>query len=71
MDEATKQILLNQCLILRCFLYDEKVILKDEIQQAINDNKSLIYPPSLTESKALNKERDDLMGNDAKEVVSE
>ena len=44
MNEETYQILKNQKLILRCFLYDEKVTLKDEINNEIIQINNILFP---------------------------
>ena len=52
MNEETKLILENQKLLLRCFLYNEDVVIKDEIQQQLSEINKVLYPiipPSLPE----------------------
>jgi len=52
MNEETEQILRNQKLILRCFLYDERVVIKDEIYDEIIAINNLLFPklkPTLPE----------------------
>ncbi len=68
MDEATKQILKNQKSIM-CFLRFGGEILRDNLGRRTDETRELLNPPSLAESKALNDERDDLMGNTSNEFL--